>query len=67
VGEEISCNTYINIMAQYRPCYKAPQIPALGRQISSAEFREALSFAQEAGLSRLARIHRAELLPILSE
>ena len=65
VSEEISRNTYVNIMAQYRPCYKALQIPGLGRRIPSAEFHEALSFAHEAGLSRLDRIHPAELLPIL--
>ena len=67
LSQEISRNTYVNIMAQYRPCYKALQIPALGRRISSAEFREALSSTQEAGLSRLDRIHPTELLPILSE
>ena len=65
LSEEISRNTYVNIMAQYRPCYKALQIPGLGRRIPSAEFHEALSFAHEAGLSRLDRIHPAELLPIL--
>jgi putative pyruvate formate lyase activating enzyme len=67
LSEEISRNTYVNIMAQYRPCYKALQIGGLGRRISSAEFREALSFAQEAGLSRLDRVHPTELLSILSE
>lgn len=65
LSEEISCNTYVNIMAQYRPCYKALEIADLGRRISSAEFQEALSFAQEVGLSRLDRIHPTESLPIL--
>jgi putative pyruvate formate lyase activating enzyme len=67
LGEEISRNTYLNIMAQYHPCYKALQIRGLERSVSSAEFREALLFAREAGLSRLDRIHSTELLPILSE
>lgn len=67
LSEEISRNTYVNIMAQYRPCYRALQIPCLERRISSAEFHEALSSAQEAGLSRLDRIHPKEPLPILSE
>jgi putative pyruvate formate lyase activating enzyme len=53
LSKEISRNTYVNIMAQYHPCYKALQIPSLGRRISSEEFHEALSFAQEARLSRL--------------
>ena len=67
IGEEISRNTYVNVMAQYRPCYKALQTPGLGRRVSSAEFHEALSFAQEAGLRRLDRVHPRELLPALSE
>lgn len=65
--EEISRNTYVNIMSQYHPCHEALQIPSLGRPISSAEFREALSLAREAGLSRLDKVHPVELLPILSE
>jgi len=64
LSEEISANTYVNIMAQYRPCYKALQIPRLGRRISSAEFHEALSFAREAGLNRLDRIQFVESLPV---
>jgi putative pyruvate formate lyase activating enzyme len=67
LSEEISRNTYVNIMAQYHPCHEALQIPSLGRPISSAEFREALSLAREAGLSRLDKVHPAEALPILTE
>ncbi len=67
LSQEVSRYTYVNIMAQYRPCYKALQTADLGRRISSAEFQEALSFAQEAGLSRLDRIHPIEPLHILSE
>jgi putative pyruvate formate lyase activating enzyme len=67
LSKEISHNTYVNIMAQCRPCYKALQIPGLERRISPIEFREALSFAREVGLSRLDRIDSKELLPILSE
>jgi putative pyruvate formate lyase activating enzyme len=67
LGKEISRNTYVNIMAQYRPCHKAFQIPNLGRRISSTEFREALSLAHEAGLSRLDNIHPREILSMRSE
>jgi putative pyruvate formate lyase activating enzyme len=67
LGREISRNTYVNIMDQYRPCYKAFQIPGLGRRISSAEFREALCLAREAGLSRLDKINPVEILRIRSE
>jgi len=67
LSEEISRNIYVNIMDQYHPCYKAFQIPSLRRRISSAEFREALSLAQEAELSRLDKIHPIEILRIRSE
>jgi putative pyruvate formate lyase activating enzyme len=67
VSKEISRHSYVNIMAQYHPCYKAHQVPGLGRRISSGEFHEALSLAQEAGLSRLDKIHPAERIFILSE
>jgi len=67
LSKEISRNTYVNIMAQYHPCHQAFQILSLGRRISSAEFREASSLAQEAGLSRLDEVHPVEILRIRSE
>jgi putative pyruvate formate lyase activating enzyme len=57
LSREISRNTYVNIMAQYRPCYRALEIASLGRPLSSAEFYEALCFAREAGLTRLDKPH----------
>jgi putative pyruvate formate lyase activating enzyme len=53
IAEEISPNTYVNIMAQYHPCYKAHEIPSLACRISNQEFREAVELARQAGLSRL--------------
>lgn len=67
LGKEISRSTYLNVMAQYRPSYKAFEIPELGKRISCAEYHDALSLAREAGLSRLDKIHAVEPLPILSE
>ena len=53
LAREISPNTYVNIMAQYHPCHKAPDIPVLARRISPTEFQEAIELAHQAGLSRL--------------
>ncbi|MBN2186062.1 MAG: radical SAM protein [Dehalococcoidia bacterium] len=53
LAREISPNTHVNIMDQYHPCYKAPQVPGLARRISPAEFQEAIELAYQAGLSRL--------------
>ncbi|MCK5181075.1 MAG: radical SAM protein, partial [Dehalococcoidia bacterium] len=62
LSNEISRNTYGNIMDQYHPCYKAFQIPSLRRRISSTEFHEALSLAREAGISRLDKMHCLEIV-----
>jgi putative pyruvate formate lyase activating enzyme len=64
VSKEISLTTYINIMAQYRPCYKAHDIPSLARPVSTAEFQEAVRLAHQAGLTRLDRVQRTEILPL---
>jgi putative pyruvate formate lyase activating enzyme len=47
---EISRHTYINVMAQYRPCYRAHELPPLDRPVSNQEYATALQLAQEAGL-----------------
>lgn len=57
IAEEISQNSYVNIMAQYRPCYKAFQIPQLARPPLKQELLDAVEFAREAGLSRLDRLY----------
>jgi putative pyruvate formate lyase activating enzyme len=48
--DQISPNTYINVMAQYRPCYRAHGLPPLDRSITNQEYAEAVHLAQEAGL-----------------
>jgi putative pyruvate formate lyase activating enzyme len=50
---DISSNTYLNLMDQYRPSYLANQYPELNRRITTREYRTALRFAQESGLRRL--------------
>lgn len=53
LSERISKSTYINIMDQYRPCYKAHQMPPLGRPITRDEYAKAFLLAHQAGLHRL--------------
>jgi putative pyruvate formate lyase activating enzyme len=53
LAEEISPNTYTNIMAQYYPCFKAVEHPPLDRRITSDEYSKAVKAAQDAGLRRL--------------
>ena len=66
LAEEISPDTYINIMDQYRPCYSAFELPPLNRAITRAEHELALEQAQSAGLHRFDR-REPRFLPILWE
>jgi len=53
LAQEVSTNTYLNIMAQYHPCYKAFDIPTLARPVNRQEFSEAIDLAHQQGLHRL--------------
>jgi putative pyruvate formate lyase activating enzyme len=53
LAEEISTDTYLNLMAQYRPAYRAHQYPELNRPITRQEFTDAIQAARHAGLDRL--------------
>jgi putative pyruvate formate lyase activating enzyme len=55
LAKEISRETYLNLMDQYRPCYRADEYPELSRPITGAEYAEALATAERAGLQRLDR------------
>jgi putative pyruvate formate lyase activating enzyme len=52
LADEISRDTYVNVMAQYRPEYLAHEHPPLDRPLSRSEWREALRLARTAGLHR---------------
>jgi putative pyruvate formate lyase activating enzyme len=56
---QISPDTYLNLMDQYRPAYKARHFPELNRGISRHEYAEAVRLAEEAGLRRLDDRRRA--------
>jgi putative pyruvate formate lyase activating enzyme len=53
--QEVSSNTYLNIMAQYHPCYKAFDIPSLAHPLQQQEFNEAIDLAHQQGLYRLSK------------
>ena len=56
LAEEVSAETYLNVMAQYHPCFKAYNYPELSRPITLREYAEAVAIAQAAGLTRGLRI-----------
>lgn len=53
IAQEISLNTYVNIMDQYRPCHRAVHEGKISRRITQEEYLEALESARQAGLERL--------------
>jgi putative pyruvate formate lyase activating enzyme len=57
LAEEISTNTYLNLMDQYYPCYRADDYPLLARPITRNEYNQALQLAQQYGLQRLDQRH----------
>ncbi len=53
LADEISSNTYLNLMDQYHPCYRADENPPLDRCLTIDEFKEALQLTKKYGLTRL--------------
>ncbi len=63
LAEEISKNTYVNVMAQYHPCYHAHEHPDINRRPTNQEYQDAVQTALDAGLTRLDdRVSRRRLL-----
>ena len=53
---ELSPDTYVNVMDQYRPAWKArteAKYAEINRPITSREYQQAVAYAREAGLWRL--------------
>jgi len=53
LATEVSKNTYVNVMSQYRPCGEAYRYRELQRMITVEEYREAVRMAHEEGIHRL--------------
>ena len=62
LAEEISLNTYINVMDQYRPCGTAHQDEFINRRLNAKEYRDAVDAAKNAGLSRLDQRERPRII-----
>ena len=53
ISKELSANSYVNVMQQYRPEYKACEYPPLDRRIKRDEFLKAVKIARDNGIKRL--------------
>ena len=52
IATELSKDSYVNIMDQYRPCGEAWDHPPLNRRITHEEYQEAIEMAKKEGLHR---------------
>jgi putative pyruvate formate lyase activating enzyme len=52
LANEISINSFVNVMAQYHPCNFAYKYNELNRRITNSEFLYALKVAEDAGIKR---------------
>jgi len=52
IAEEISRDSYVNVMQQYRPEYKGRDYPELSRRITYGEYLDAVKTARRFGLHR---------------
>jgi len=50
LADELGPHTYVNIMAQYRPLFRAPEVPEINRRPTRHEYAAARSHAVEQGL-----------------
>ena len=53
IAENLPLDTYVNIMSQYRPMYKASEYPEIDRPINRREYREVVEYAEQLGLTNL--------------
>lgn len=52
IAEKLSRDSWVNIMAQYHPAYKALDYPELSRRITSQEHGKVVEYARSLGLHR---------------
>jgi len=58
IADRISTDTYVNVMAQYRPCGRAKEMPELANALSPVDYDEAVRATKAAGILRLDKPRR---------
>jgi putative pyruvate formate lyase activating enzyme len=53
IARELGAGTYVNVMAQYRPCHRAHEHSEIARPVNAEDVAQARSEARAAGLTRL--------------
>ena len=53
IANNLPDDTYLNLMSQYRPMYKAHKYPQISRKITREEYEAAIRWTKEAGLTNV--------------
>ena len=53
IAKNLPKSTYLNLMSQYRPVFKAFDYPEIARRLTSQEYAAAISKAKQSGLTNL--------------
>ncbi len=61
IAEHLPRETYVNVMSQYTPYYRAREHPEIARRLTRAEYDEAVTWAREFGLTNV----RTQRMPLL--
>jgi putative pyruvate formate lyase activating enzyme len=58
IARNLSPNSYVNIMSQYRPCGRAAEVSGLNSNLKTDEYQQAVQAAKAEGITRLDRPRR---------
>lgn len=58
IAKNLSLDSYVNVMAQYRPCGKAAEIKGLNSNLLPQDYHDAVQAAKMEGITRLDQPHR---------
>ena len=53
IAQQVSPDTYVNIMSQYRPCGRAAEVKGLNSHLHPNEYHVAVKAARQEGITRL--------------
>ncbi len=53
IAANLPKESYVNVMSQYRPMFRASKYPAIARPLHRREYEEAVRWARDAGLTNL--------------
>ncbi len=55
IASRLPPDTFVNVMDQYRPCYRAAEFHDIERRVYAEEVREVVEYARRKGLTRVMR------------